>query len=434
MIASLSNVVLLLELSTLVASSPFTFEKRALSSFKVERVPNVKFTGHNGPRELSKAYRKFNFTLPEGLEDVIEAQKTAKSKTKRSRLGKKWWSRPGGSDHEEGDGVFLGGGDFSGDHDGNSRSGSGNKGKGSANSSEESGAVTATPEDGGVEYLCPVTIGGQSLTLDFDTGSSDLWVFNSQLSAADLQGHSSFDPSKSSTFSVLQGATFMIEYGDGSAAAGDVGTDVVNVGGAIFDKQAVELAEEVSSSFISDTDSDGLMGLAFSTLNTVQPQQQKTFFDNIKSTLAEPLFTADLRNGAVGAYEFGTVDSSKFTGDLAWIPVDSSSGFWEFTSTKFAVGGGQPKTSTASGTAIADTGTTLLLADPSVVTGYYAQVQGAKMDQQEGGYVFPCSATLPDLEIDIGGVYMAKISGADINFSPVGGGSKSFSRPIGGSL
>jgi hypothetical protein len=34
--------------------------------------------------------------------------------------------------------------------------------------------VTATPEQYDSEYLCPVTIGGQTLNLDFDTGSADL--------------------------------------------------------------------------------------------------------------------------------------------------------------------------------------------------------------------------------------------------------------------
>ena len=34
--------------------------------------------------------------------------------------------------------------------------------------------VAATPEAYDSRYLCPVTIGGQTLNLDFDTGSSDL--------------------------------------------------------------------------------------------------------------------------------------------------------------------------------------------------------------------------------------------------------------------
>ena len=36
------------------------------------------------------------------------------------------------------------------------------------------GTVTASPESYDMEYLCPVTIGGQTLNMDFDTGSSDL--------------------------------------------------------------------------------------------------------------------------------------------------------------------------------------------------------------------------------------------------------------------
>lgn len=36
------------------------------------------------------------------------------------------------------------------------------------------GSVTTTPTQFDSEYLTPVTIGGQKLTLDFDTGSSDL--------------------------------------------------------------------------------------------------------------------------------------------------------------------------------------------------------------------------------------------------------------------
>lgn len=38
----------------------------------------------------------------------------------------------------------------------------------------ESGSVTANPEQFDEEYLCPVSVGGQTLNLDFDTGSADL--------------------------------------------------------------------------------------------------------------------------------------------------------------------------------------------------------------------------------------------------------------------
>ena len=38
----------------------------------------------------------------------------------------------------------------------------------------QDGSVVATPAAQDVQYLCPVSIGGQTLNLDFDTGSADL--------------------------------------------------------------------------------------------------------------------------------------------------------------------------------------------------------------------------------------------------------------------
>jgi aspergillopepsin I len=41
----------------------------------------------------------------------------------------------------------------------------------------QDGVVTASPDPDNVEYLVPVTIGGQTLNLDFDSGSADLSVY-----------------------------------------------------------------------------------------------------------------------------------------------------------------------------------------------------------------------------------------------------------------
>lgn len=38
------------------------------------------------------------------------------------------------------------------------------------------GSATATPESDDEAYLIPVSVGGQTLNLDLDTGSSDLYV------------------------------------------------------------------------------------------------------------------------------------------------------------------------------------------------------------------------------------------------------------------
>jgi len=285
------------------------------------------------------------------------------------------------------------------------------------------GKVTATPERGDVEYLSPVRIGGQSMLVNFDSGSSDLWVFSSELPAAAQQGHTVFDPSKSKTFEALNGSTFFISYGDGSKAGGIVGTDTVDVGGATVTRQAVELATGVSRSFVEDTQNNGLLGLAFSGINTVKPRKQKTFFDNVMPDLAEPVWTADLRKNAVGAYEFGRIDASKFVGDLTWVPVNSTQGFWEFPSTSFAVGNEAPRRGDPKGTAIADTGTTLILANSAVVNGYFSQVPDAVDNTTVGGITVPCAAQLPDLKLDVGGT-MATVKGSDINFASIDGVSE----------
>jgi hypothetical protein len=111
---------------------------------------------------------------------------------------------------------------------------------------------------------------------------------------------------------------------------------------------------------------------------------------------------------------------------MTWIPVDSTSGFWQFTSDTFAVDNGPSQKSRDGAQAIADTGTTLILANPRLVDAYYAQVQGAFNSAEEEGYVFPCDATLPDLSLDIGGSYIAKVPGADIKFSQYNENSESY--------
>lgn len=94
------------------------------------------------------------------------------------------------------------------------------------------------------------------------------WVFSSFLSATDTTGHEIYDPSRSTTAVQKQGYTWSIRYGDGSGASGDVYTDTVNVGGTSVAGQAVEVATKISAQFRRDVDSDGLLGLGFSSINT----------------------------------------------------------------------------------------------------------------------------------------------------------------------
>lgn len=250
------------------------------------------------------------------------------------------------------------------------------------------------------------------MNLDFDTGSADLWVFSTLTPSSESAGHTKYNPK---TGKKLSGETWSISYGDGSGASGVVYADKVVVGGVTATSQDVEAATSVSSEFTQDTANDGLLGLAFSSINTVTPNQATTFFDTVKSSLASPLFTARLRKGQPGVYDFGKIDSSLYTGSITYVNVDSSQGFWQFTAGT-ATGG------STIGTAIADTGTTLLLIPDAAVSAYYSQVPSAQNSQEYGGYIVDCSATLPAWTVKIGSGTFS-VPGSYINYAPNGDGT-----------
>ncbi|KAK4156123.1 aspartic peptidase domain-containing protein [Chaetomidium leptoderma] len=376
----LFHFLLLLLWTPFSLAAPSRIQKR---SFKVDRVRNPNFKRHDGPRELLKAYQKYRMPIPQELLDSLGDQAAADNVPFGTPNASKLMQAAHAA------------------HAANA-----------ANAAV--GSVSAFPANNGIEYISPIQIGGQTINVALDSGSADLWVFSTQLPALSTAGHQAYDPLRSPTFKQLSGANFSIVYGDGTTAAGNVGTDTVDVGGAIVTGQAVQMATTVSTAFVQDTNLSGLLGLAFSQLSTVKPVKPKTFFENVMPSLAAPLFTADLRKDAVGSYEFGRIDGTKFEGKLGWIPATTSLGFWQVSTSGFTVGKRQKKLPTSQ--AIVDTGTTLMLVSKELSDGYYRQVPGAKHTPAAGGMTFPCNTTLPDLLLDVGGVYTARIRGPDINF------------------
>lgn len=232
------------------------------------------------------------------------------------------------------------------------------------------------------------------------------WVWSTLLPQIEREGHTSFDPAQTdgSPFVPLLGYTWKISYGDGSGALGTVGTAAVNIGGAIVSNQAIELATSIAPSLIEDISIDGIVGFGWSNINTVKPVRQTTFFDKLKSTLPLPVFTADLRHDASGTYDFGFINASRYSGgDIYYQDVNTSKGYWQFSTAGYAVGTGS-LVSPPSGLypTIVDTGTSLLLMQDDLVEAYYEEVEMAEYDDEQQGYVFPCDATLPDLAIRVG--------------------------------
>ena len=215
-------------------------------------------------------------------------------------------------------------------------------------------------------------------------------------------GHTIFDSSQSCLPHVQDGS---IQYGDGSGASGVVGTDNVVIGGIKIKNQAVELATQMSDSFVSGA-GDGLLGLASDTINMVQPKPVPTPVDNMISQTDIPanaeLFPAYLTNyhdNDHPFYTFGYKDAATLARcgllDFQWTPLVKTSGFWQFNSTFACIN--NTVIARSGNTAIADTGTTLALVDDAVAKKIYAAIPGAYYDYNNQGYVFPTKTPASNL-------------------------------------
>jgi hypothetical protein len=248
-------------------SSDIAARKVGGTRIKLPQVHNDNFQQHGkGPRALAKVYEKYHVELPGDLLAVLE--QLAKDLTVSPPVKR----APAFGSHRFG-------APFKNETD------------------DDLGEVAAHPQLFDVEYLSPVQIGTppQTLMLNFDTGSSDLWVFSTDTPAKLQNGQTLYRVEESSTAYRLDNHTWSITYGDGSHSSGHVYVDTISIGGVTVPKQAIQAATSVSASFTGDAASSGLLGLGFDSINQVRPTKQKTFMSNVLDSLEKPLFTVNLK-------------------------------------------------------------------------------------------------------------------------------------------
>lgn len=70
---------------------------------------------------------------------------------------------------------------------------------------------------------------------------------------------------------------------------------------------------KISQSLLNQDVGDGILGLAWSSINQVIPEQQKTPVENmiIQGVVEKGLFSVSLNRGADGFYTFGAIDAAK---------------------------------------------------------------------------------------------------------------------------
>lgn len=269
-----------------------------------------------------------------------------------------------------------------------------------------------------------------SYAVDFDTGSSDLFLPGKDCGDT-CSGHTAYDTSKSSTAKDL-GQQFTLKYGDGSTVNGEVFSDTVSIGGLTATNQSVGAAKQYSDGFASKQFSpDGLMGMAF---------------EQISEYKAPPVFQSLVNDKQVGSAEFGFtllesgselylggVDKSKVSGDLTYTAV-TTPGYWQIKFDGVKMSGGN-STGSGNGTriinkrdstdAIVDTGTTLVYGDSATVKGIYDKIPGAKDASATAGqglYTIPCSAVPDGITVSIEGKDFP-ISKDTFSLGPVSDGS-----------
>ncbi|KAJ3321685.1 Vacuolar protease A [Boothiomyces sp. JEL0866] len=172
----------------------------------------------------------------------------------------------------------------------------------------------------------------QSFKLLIDSGSSNLWIRNSNCSSQECS-IPGFVSSKSKTFQTINTNAPTISYLDGSYIQGPLVEDVLNIGGKSIQQQFYLAKEDDSTEGYAV---DGILGLAF-------PTSSKTVFENLIGTsqilkqVFSIYYSKDLQTGSL---LLGGIDTNRFGGELLWNLVygDNPSGSSPFSLWKTHLG------------------------------------------------------------------------------------------------
>lgn len=188
---------------------------------------------------------------------------------------------------------------------------------------------------GNAEYLyyANVTVGtpGQMLSLQIDTGSSDVWMTATgdsfcQQNQFNCAG-GTFTSAQSSTYKVVVPGGFNITYVDTTGSSGDFFTDQLSIGGITLNSLQMGLAT-------STTIGTGIIGVGFaadeSVCTSAGPcKTYPTIVDQLVSqkkinSRAYSLWLNDLY-ASTGSLLFGGVDTDKYVGSLVTLPIQPDS-------------------------------------------------------------------------------------------------------------
>ncbi|KAJ1563682.1 hypothetical protein HK405_001164, partial [Cladochytrium tenue] len=254
-------------------------------------------------------------------------------------------------------------------------------------------------------WNAPVYIGNaQAFSLDLDTGSADTWVRGSSCTSSDgscgVSGQAKFSTSDSTV--TATGTSFSVSYGSGSVS-GKVYLGPVELGGLTA---TVDFG--VSTSETGFSDSDGLLGLGYSSISNIAAEgfTKSNFIDQLGlSTNEFSFYLSNYADSDSGEVTIGGVDTSKYTGSFSYISLSSET-YWEasWSGGTYAVSTSTGKLDSSVKNFIVDTGTTLIYLDTTAANAINSAI-GATYSSSYGAYVISCSkaSTGPAVNLTIGG-------------------------------
>jgi cathepsin D len=237
-----------------------------------------------------------------------------------------------------------------------------------------------------------------SFTVDFDTGSSDLFLPASNCNT-NCAGHTLWTTSKSSTAKSL-GKSYSLAFGDGSTVSGTQFSDTVTIAGLTATAQDVGASTVYSTGFaLANFPPDGLMGMGFEQISVFGSSGVfQTLVSEGKTTAGS--FSFKLSTSGSELFLGGT-NPAKFTGSFTFAPV-TTVGFWQVNLAAASVGG---KALVSNLQGIIDTGTTLIVGDTATVNTFFKSITGAKDATNTVGAGFftgPCNS-IPTVSLTFGG-------------------------------
>ncbi|KAJ3030882.1 hypothetical protein HDV00_008627 [Rhizophlyctis rosea] len=248
-------------------------------------------------------------------------------------------------------------------------------------------------------YFGNITVGGQTFTVVFDTGSPDLWVPSAQCS--NCGAGSRYDSSKSANFKNLN-KPMMITYGTGQVSGTQV-SDTVGVGDVSVTNQILGQVTKTAQfpPQFAQGGISGIMGLSFASLSDYPATN---FFESAvrAGTIKEPVFAIKLDPTGQGEdfLSLGGVDPAHYTGSISYVPVTRAL-YWQIAMTSVTIGSTPVIQQPAQ--AIVDSGTTDIVA-PAAAFNAIAKAVGAV--NNNGIFIVDCSVlnTGPTLTFNLSGV------------------------------